>query len=320
MLLKAYNFTMTGVLNTGIGHSRDASWGSNAFKLDIPPMSEILKNVAVAPFIEKTLHKVIDHLGVSTDQRNFAVKSLLSLAQNATSLVEYEQKGHRILADAGVVAAIPIKLSDRASLIHSQIVPWVIGHKICDLGCGDGNVGKQIAADGKEVILADVYQHPHIASTGLPFQKLEQGKSVPLPNRSVDTTLLLTVLHHADDPVALLREGVRITRPGGRVILIESVFGISSSQATAVGAHEFGLLTSEEQRLANIFFDHLYNRVIHYSATPSNKVNVPFNFNTPERWGDILAQCGAPQQQCIHLGEDQKSVPEYHTLHVGLVS
>lgn len=302
------------------GRPRDPSPGTNAFNMDIPSMSKILENAAVARFVEQTLEKVVGHLGIPAEHRDSAIGSLLALARKRQPLAQYEQRGYTILADAGVVAAIPGKLTDRASLIYSQISPYVTGNDICDLGCGDGKVGELLAADGKSVTLADVYQHPHITNTGLPFICFAQGDAVPLPNDSVDTTLLLTVLHHADDPVALLKEGIRITRPGGDVILIESVFGISSDRAAAVGANNFGTLSAEEQRLANIFFDHLYNRIIHYSADPANKVNVPFNFNTPERWGTLLGRCGAPEQQCIDLGEDQKAVPEYHTLHVGLVT
>lgn len=311
---------MSAEMTNQPGRGRTPTPGTNAFNMDIPSMSKILENPAVAQFIERTLEKVVDHLGICSADRDAAVGSLLALARKQQPLAQYEQQGHAILNDAGVVAAIPEKLSDRAALIYSQVSPHLVGTDMCDLGCGDGKVGELIAATGKTVTLSDMYQHPHIETTGLPFTPFTQGDPVPLPDNSADTTLLLTVLHHADDPVALLREGVRITRPGGHVILIESVFGITPEQAASVGANDFGALSAEEQRLGNIFFDHLYNRLIHHSADPANKVNVPFNFNTPARWGTILGQCGAPEQQCLHLGEDQKAVPEYHTLHVGVVN
>jgi hypothetical protein len=72
----------------------------------------------------------------------------------------------------------------------------------------------------------------------------------------------------------------------------------------------------EQQRKANIFFDHFYNRVLHYSPNPENKVNVPFNFNTPNGWETLFSNCGLKQETLLHLGLDQPTVPEYHTLHV----
>ena len=84
-----------------------------------------------------------------------------------------------------------------------------------------------------------------------------------------------------------------------------------------IGLQQGGLtITPEQQRRVNIFFDHFYNRVIHYSTDPNSKVNVPYNFNTPERWKKEFADAGLEEEKVVHLGVDQPTVPEYHTLHV----
>jgi len=293
---------------------------ANAFGMSLPTMEELLSERTVAAYVEKTIDGVLAHIGIPVEEAMAARREILLWARHANSLTEYEAQGHQILERAGVVCALPAKLSGRAALIHSQISPFIHGNHICDLGCGDGKVGELLAKAGFKVTLADVYRHGHIDSIGLPFEILGQNDRVPLPDNAYDTTLLLTVLHHADNPVALLKEGARITRPGGRVILIESVFGITPKEGEQSGATEFSSLTPEQQRLTNIYFDHLYNRLIHFSADPASKVNVPFNFNTPAQWATILDHCGAPQTVLQHLGIDQPSVPEYHTLHVGVVS
>lgn len=290
----------------------------NAFGMAIPSISALLSDPVVFDHINFNIAAVLAHIGVPSEQAEFARQKLLMLAQTRP-LEQYEREGHQVLTETGAVAAVSVALLHRAELIYSQIVSHVVGLDVCDLGCGDGRVGVLLSAAGKAVTLSDVYRHPNIDASRLRFELIGQNDRLPFLYRSFDTTLLLTVLHHADNPLALLRESVRVTRPGGRVILIESVFGVSAPQGAALGAHEFLSLSYEQQRLSSIFFDHFYNRLIHYSDNAEDKVNVPFNFNTPMAWEALLKQCGAAQIYLEHLGIDQKAVPEYHTLHLGVV-
>lgn len=127
------------------------------------------------------------------------------------------------------------------------------------------------------------------------------------------------MLHHSDDPVHTLKEAHRVTKAGGRVIVIESVFGPDArvlDKSQRLDAKEYLGLNASEQRLANVFFDHFYNRVIHYSENPQEKVNVPYHFNTPAAWKQLFEKNGFRQIHVQHLGVDQPAVPEYHTLHV----
>lgn len=91
--------------------------------------------------------------------------------------------------------------------------------------------------------------------------------------------------------------------------MIESVYGINDET-------DFGKLTSEQQFAVNVFFDHFYNRIIHYNDDVTKKVNVPFNFNTPNNWQRVFESKGLEQVAVQYLGIDQCLVPEYHTLHV----
>ncbi len=58
---------------------------------------------------------------------------------------------------------------------------------------------------------------------------------IPLANHAVDTTILYTVLHHASDPLQLLKEATRITKT--RLVIVE------------------GYIEEEDKRMTNIFFD-----------------------------------------------------------------
>lgn len=47
------------------------------------------------------------------------------------------------------------------------------------------------------------------------------GETMPFPKKSYDTALLLTVLHHTQDPDAILREASRIAQ---KIVIIEDVY------------------------------------------------------------------------------------------------
>jgi len=277
----------------------------NAFGQEIPEIKEILRNQVIRQYISNALVSVLNELEI--DDPNSIVDDVLRLAESYETKEDYELQAHQFLERQGVTTRIPEKLSNRADLIYSQIQEYVSG-SVLDLGCGDGKVGALLAKDSLEVMLADVYKHDHVDSTRLDFVQFKAGKRIPI-ELQYDTTLVLTVLHHSSNPYDTIEQAKRLTKKGGRIIVIESVYGIEDET-------EFGKLGKEEQRLANIFFDHFYNRVIHYSDDPQNKVNVPFNFRTPPQWKEFFEQHELEQEKVIYLGQDQPTVPEYHTLHV----
>jgi len=53
-----------------------------------------------------------------------------------------------------------------------------------------------------------------------------------------------------------------------------------------------------------------------YSDEPSKKINVPFNFNTPDGWKKIFEEHGLTQELVVDMNMDQPTVPEYHTMHI----
>ncbi len=277
----------------------------NIFNQEIPEFRELLSNNNVRDYVCNTLEQVLRQLKIKDSST--AVPEILSLAQMEASC--YERNGRQLLEGIGVIDRIPPVLSERAILVYQQIKSFIYGKSVLDLGCGDGNVGKIFATKKNlEVALADVYEHTNVIQTGLPFYRIAVDGTIPT-GKQYDNTLVLTVLHHADDPIKTLQEAKRVTKEDGRIIVIESVYGIADNSS-------FGKLSEEEQRLANIFFDHFYNRVVHYNDDPPKKVNVPYNFNTPKDWKQIFEAQGLEQIAYQALGIDQPIVPEYHTLHV----
>lgn len=81
---------------------------------------------------------------------------------------------------------------------------------VLDVGCGDGLLDEvlsqkrpDLAIRGIEVLIRKKTYRPI---------ELYDGKTIPFPDKSFDAVMLVNVLHHADDPLALLKEAVRVAR------------------------------------------------------------------------------------------------------------
>ncbi|MBI5392227.1 methyltransferase domain-containing protein [Candidatus Woesearchaeota archaeon] len=281
--------------------NRNSLWTYNSMAQFI-----LVRLIVYCPTAVSILVSVLDYLNIPDSKENASI--IVTLAA-LNDLDQYEIAGRQLLEQIGVIERIPQKLTARTEITYRQIRKYLVGNSVLDLGCGDGNIGKILASrDNLEVALADVYKHDNIRNIGLFFYRIATNGIIPT-NRQYDASLLLTVLHHANNPIKTLQEAKRVTKKDGRIIVIESVYGIQDSSP-------FGQLSQEEQRLANIFFDHFYNRIVHYSEEKEHKVNVPFNFNTPEQWKSIFKLYGLEEIAYETLGIDQPIVPEYHTLHV----
>jgi SAM-dependent methyltransferase len=291
----------------------------NAFGLPILTIQDLLADEDTAEVIRLMGRNVFRYLGISEEKSDEVMSECLIIARTSDDETIYEPCAHALLALEGITKVIPEKLLERADIIHSQIKPFLINGSVLDLGCGDARVAQLLAKDGFKVEVADVYKNSYVDEVNLPFKLLDQNGIVPYNDNQFDNILLITVLHHCNDPVFVFKEAHRVTRPGGRVLIIESVYGVNGLElkpAQAEQCRQYFALTPEKQRRVNIFFDNFYNRVIYYSSDPAKKVNVPYNFNTPELWKQHFEQAGFRQDQIIHLGLDQPAVPEFHTLHI----
>lgn len=106
------------------------------------------------------------------------------------------------------------------------------GETALDLGAGNGfwietlsllvgSEGTVIAADVEPVMLDDL--RALVRDRGLSNVEVVQSEetSVPLESAIADVVLLAYVLHEPADPVAFLREVVRLLKPAGRIFVIE---------------------------------------------------------------------------------------------------
>ncbi|MCC6228951.1 MAG: ArsR family transcriptional regulator [Phycisphaerales bacterium] len=98
---------------------------------------------------------------------------------------------------------------------------------VADIGCGTGNIAEQVSPWVSRVIAVDSSQPMLEAArrrlgerSNIDFVQAT-GESLPLKSSSVDIAIAALVLHHVEEPLTLLREMARITRQGGRVMLID---------------------------------------------------------------------------------------------------
>lgn len=98
-----------------------------------------------------------------------------------------------------------------------------------DIGAGTGFFALPLAARVEKVHALDLSEKMlELLRRKLEVKQVEnieaaksEESDLPLPDSSVDTVLLAFVLHEVDEPEKFLGEVSRITRPGGRLCIIE---------------------------------------------------------------------------------------------------
>ena len=194
-------------------------------------------------------------------------------------------------------------LSGRAQLIYDQTHGFFSADdRILDLGCGDGQVTDLFYRNVSSRIEGfDVKDYVKPGMQAASFGTYD-GRKLPIRDEWYDAALMTNVAHHSDDNAQLLRELARVVRPGGTVVVIETV-PIEDDPV------EF------ERTFVN---DYVYNRLFHSADVP-----VPGTYETLEGWVkrfdtvelDLLNY--APD--CVNpanLGYDQPLIKDCHVLYV----
>jgi SAM-dependent methyltransferase len=82
--------------------------------------------------------------------------------------------------------------------------------RVLDVGCGNGLIAHQLGQRRRDLDICgiDVLVPKQ---THIPVQRFD-GQSIPYADASFDVVMFVDVLHHTADPMALLREAVRVAR------------------------------------------------------------------------------------------------------------
>lgn len=117
-------------------------------------------------------------------------------------------------------------------MIHRPLNPWMesrlrervpAGGVVLDLGCGRGFWMRLLGARG----LRPIGIEPDGARAAMAARQgsvvVGDGMHLPIRIASVDAVWSLHILHHVTDPEAMLVEMARVLRPGGHLIMAETV-------------------------------------------------------------------------------------------------
>lgn len=111
--------------------------------------------------------------------------------------------------------AISVPRADRIASEIVRLLPPT--NSLLDVGCGDGTLVKTVAARAgiAEFRGVDVLLQPNLDFDA----RVYDGKTLPFDDASFDAVTISDVLHHADSPLDVLREALRVTRRGGAVVI-----------------------------------------------------------------------------------------------------
>ncbi len=104
----------------------------------------------------------------------------------------------------------------RVRVLSTHLGPLLApGARVLDVGAGDGRVAAQISRTRSdlEIRCIDVQVR---STSAFPVERYD-GERIPFDDGAFDAVLLIDVLHHADDPLALLAEARRT----GALVLIK---------------------------------------------------------------------------------------------------
>ena len=93
------------------------------------------------------------------------------------------------------------------------------GGTVIDVGCGNGNLYPYIQRRFDRYLGVDVVRYDALPSE-IEFHRvdLETGR-VPMPDNGADVVLAVETIEHVENPRALMRELVRLARPGGWIAI-----------------------------------------------------------------------------------------------------
>ena len=138
---------------------------------------------------------------------------------------------------------------------------------LLDVGCGDGTLARSLMGHrpGLEATGVEIRARP---STAIPVQEFD-GRTLPFADRSHDIVMLVDVVHHAEEPTALIREAGRVA---GTAVIIKD--------------HVTGAWLSHERL-----------RLMDWVGNIGHGVPLRYAYWSPGQWGDAFRSAGLREEE-----------------------
>ena len=146
----------------------------------------------------------------------------------------------------GLMRALELRAADtqQRAMLNAYLTDAALplGARLLEVGCGTGAVSRVLATwpGVRETIGVDpspvfVAKARELAAglTALAFEEAD-GRSLPFGGDTFDAVVFHTTLCHVPGPEVMLREAVRVLRPGGRVAVFEGDYA-TGTLATRAG-------------------------------------------------------------------------------------
>lgn len=157
------------------------------------------------------------------------------------------------------------------SLVFNRRIDVLAGHfadllsdgEVLDMGCGDGSIALRVMQKrpGVTITGADVFvrENAHIPVT------IFDGHTLPFADGQFEDVMLVDVLHHTDDPAAVLAEAARVAR---RAVIVKD-------------------------HLRDGLFAGPILRLMDWVGNRGHGVRLPYNYLSTAEWERTFAKAGA---------------------------
>jgi ubiquinone/menaquinone biosynthesis C-methylase UbiE len=175
---------------------------------------------------------------------------------------------NRFARTADLVAA---RQDARAAELEEQVVAFVQprgDERALDSGTGAGALALALAPHVAEVVGVDV--EPELlarardrAPASVTFEEADATR-LPFPDASFDLSGTLRTLHHVHRPEVAIAELVRVTRRGGRLLVVDQLAPLDPLEALAVDRFERARDPDHQRLLSDHDLRHLFeaNRLV----------------------------------------------------------
>ena len=103
-------------------------------------------------------------------------------------------------------------------MVSRMLAARGVGGTLADIGCGTGDLWRCIGGMFARGIAVDAVRYDGLPC-GLTFVAADLDRAVPVAAGAADVTTAVEVIEHLENPRAFVRELVRITRPGGWIVI-----------------------------------------------------------------------------------------------------